>query len=59
MCKMKINVPNASGGRSSKEINTVIPDAYQIDLTLTGLNPESKNFMLRSLGDPVININES
>jgi len=36
------------------EIETVIPDAYNVNLTITGLNPESRNFMMRSLGNPVV-----
>ena len=64
--KMKINVPSPSSGRAlmegaagnSKLIETIIPDAYQVNLTVTGLNPESRNMMVRALGDPVITVSE-
>ena len=59
--KMKIRVPKMQVGDSGSskisirdEIETVIPDAYNVNLTITGLNPESRNFMMRSLGNPVV-----
>ena len=39
-------------------INTVIPDAYNIKITFNGLNKETKNFLIRSLGDPIIRVRE-
>jgi len=41
-----------------KNINTVIPDAYNVKLTFEGLNKETKNFLIRSLGDPIIKVKE-
>lgn len=32
-----------------KTIETIIPDAYKLDITLTGLNEETRNFMFESL----------
>jgi hypothetical protein len=55
---MKIKVPvtkyTSSGsdvGVQVREINTVIPDAYQLNLSITGLNEETRNFMYESI-DP-------
>ena len=39
-------------------INTVIPDAYNVKITFNGLNKETKNFLIRSLGDPIIRVIE-
>lgn len=39
-------------------INTVIPDAYNVKITFNGLNKETKNFLIRSLGDPIIRVRE-
>ena len=39
-------------------INTVIPDAYNIKISFSGLNKETKNFLIRSLGDPIIRVRE-
>jgi hypothetical protein len=39
-------------------INTVIPDAYNISISFSGLNKETKNFLIRSLGDPIIKVRE-
>ena len=59
--KMKIRVPKMQVGKDGgqkisikDEIETVVPDAYNVNLTITGLNPESRNFMMRSLGNPVV-----
>ena len=41
-----------------RQIETTIPDAYEVSITLTGLNPESRNFMIRALGDPIIKVSE-
>lgn len=52
--KMKLNVPvNTSGGNDESAgftmIETVIPDAYHVSLTLTGLNEETRNFLYASI----------
>ena len=39
-------------------ITTVIPDAYNVKITFNGLNKETKNFLIRSLGDPIIKVRE-
>lgn len=39
-------------------INTVIPDAYNVKISFSGLNKETKNFLIRSLGDPIIRVRE-
>lgn len=39
-------------------INTVIPDAYNVSISFSGLNKETKNFLIRSLGDPIIKVRE-
>lgn len=39
-------------------IKTVIPDAYNVKITFEGLNKETKNFLIRSLGDPIIKVRE-
>ena len=39
-------------------INTVIPDAYNVKISFSGLNKETKNFLIRSLGDPIIRVKE-
>lgn len=57
---MNIDIPrfnDVSGNDSLMNrlnINTVIPDAYNVKITLKGLNKETKNFMIRGLGDPII-----
>ncbi len=39
-------------------INTVIPDAYNVKISFSGLNKETKNFLIRSLGDPIIKVKQ-
>jgi hypothetical protein len=46
--QMQIEVPTSQGVR---DMFTIIPDAYEVKLTLTGLVPESKNFMAAMLTD--------
>jgi hypothetical protein len=53
---MKIKIPVTkftSGGSDvgiqTREITTVIPDAYQLNLSITGLNEETRNFMYESI----------
>jgi len=61
---MGIDIPsfnNVSGNPSLDDrttINTVVPDAYNVKITFEGLNKETKNFLIRSLGDPVIKVRE-
>jgi hypothetical protein len=49
---MKIKIPvtkftseGSDVGVQTREITTVIPDAYQLNLSITGLNEETRNFM--------------
>jgi len=46
--QMQIDVPTQNGNST---IFTIIPDAYEVKLTLTGLVPESKNFMAAMLAE--------
>tara|TARA_X000001382_G_scaffold130717_1_gene126607 strand:- start:3948 stop:5123 length:1176 start_codon:yes stop_codon:yes gene_type:complete len=39
-------------------INSIIPDAYNVKISFVGLNKETKNFLIRSLGDPIIKVRE-
>ncbi len=58
---MDINIPvtkfNSSGsdiGIQTRTINTAIPDAYQLNLTIEGLNEETRNFMYESIDRGVV-----
>jgi hypothetical protein len=43
---MKIQVPvGLNPGEKSITIETIIPDAYEVTITLTGLNDETRNFL--------------
>lgn len=61
---MGIDIPNFNSTDENESlekrttINTVIPDAYNVKITFEGLNKETKNFLIRSLGDPVIRVRE-
>jgi len=50
---MKINVPKVENNKdtnpSNLEITAVIPDAYMVDITLTSLNEETRNFLFESI----------
>lgn len=50
---MKITIPKIETtnetGTTNLEIETIIPDAYQVDITLTGLNEETRNFLFESI----------
>ncbi len=53
---MKIKIPvtkftseGSDVGIQTREITTVIPDAYQLNLSITGLNEETRNFMYESI----------
>ena len=58
---MKLKVPINKGGEEGSEfstqvaeIETAIPDAYNLNLTIEGLNDETRNFMYQSIdGLPV------
>ena len=39
-------------------INTIIPDAYNVKISFDGLNKETRNFLIRSLGDPIVKVRE-
>ena len=47
---MKIHVPASTTNQS---IDTIIPDAYEVNMQFTALNEESRNFMYASLGSKV------
>ncbi len=52
--KLKVPVASSSNEGSDfsiqlKDIQTVIPDAFMLDITLTGLNEETRNFMYESI----------
>ena len=47
---MKIHVPASTTNQS---IDTIIPDAYEVNMTFTALNEETRNFMYASLGSKV------
>lgn len=52
--EMTIKVPVGSDTTSESSLRTIIPDAYQVSITLTGLNEETRNFIYSSiLPDPV------
>ena len=61
---MNIDIPsfgdvgNNDSLNERTQINSVIPDAYNVSLTFEGLNKETKNFLIRSLGDPIIKVTE-
>jgi len=61
---MNIDIPNfgvIGSNESLKDrttINTVIPDAYNVSLSFSGMNKETKNFLIRSLGDPIVRVKE-
>lgn len=48
--RMNINIPAVAGG-GVKSINTIIPDAYIVDITLTTLVSETQNFLYAMLHD--------
>lgn len=51
-----INIPSKSGGGSSK-IQTIIPDAYMVSMSLKGLIGESQNFLYHMLYENQSKIN--
>ena len=57
--KMGIEVPIQSPGSStaSTSIETIIPDAYQIDISVTGLNAETRNFLYANISKPKLTVN--
>jgi|TARA_E500000318_G_scaffold108826_1_gene120499 hypothetical protein len=61
---MGIDIPGfneTSGNQNLQErttINTVVPDAYNVKITFEGLNKETRNFLIRSLGNPIIKVKE-
>ena len=66
--RMKIKVPtftipesreSSSSIPSKSEVVMTIPDAYMVDIQLTGLNDETRNFLFRSLGNTIINSTET
>ena len=57
--KMKITVPvYPADGADMTEIETIIPDAFQIDISVTGLNEETRNFMYASVTQNKISTGE-
>jgi len=57
--KMTIEVPIQSPGSStaSTSIETIIPDAYQLDISVTGLNAETRNFLYANIAKPKLTVN--
>jgi hypothetical protein len=58
---MKIKIPvtkfsskGSDVGIQSREITTVIPDAFQLNFTITGLNDETRNFLFESIDKNVV-----
>jgi len=59
---MRLKVPgvyNDSGNNSSRftnEFETIIPEAYEIGITITGLVTDSKNFMIATFEDKPVKV---
>ncbi len=55
---MRIQVPIQSPGSdvSTTSIETVIPDAYQLDISVTGLNAETRNFLYANISDSKLTV---
>ena len=58
---MKLKVPvtkfsskGSDFGIQTREITTVIPDAFQLNFTITGLNDETRNFLFESIDKNVV-----
>lgn len=53
---MSINLPivGSDGDGAGKKINTVIPDAFNVTITLRGLNDETRNFLYESIKPGVV-----
>ena len=49
--QMQIPIPNviAPGSPTLTNIRTIIPDAYQVTITISGLNEETRNFLFAGL----------
>ena len=59
--KMGINVPlgDTQGGTPSTYIETIIPDAYDITISLQGMNDESRNFLYTSVNRNPVTANKN
>ena len=59
--KMRINVPvsDTLGGTPSTNINTIIPDAYEVTISLQGMNDESRNFLYTSVNRNPVSTNKN
>ena len=60
---MKINVPVTAGNSLSNAsfnttIETIVPEAYEIEITLQGLVTDSKNFMYSLIQDQSVNVTD-
>jgi metal-dependent amidase/aminoacylase/carboxypeptidase family protein len=61
---MEFDVPimneGVGGGTSNNvgNIRTVIPDAYELSLTVTGLNEETRNFIYASVKKDKLTVNK-
>jgi len=60
---MKINVPVTAGNSISTTsynttIETIVPEAYEIEITLQGLVTDSKNFMYSLVQDQSVNVSD-
>lgn len=62
---MEFDVPimseGTSGGNSSKigNIKTTVPDAYQVNITVKGLNEETRNFLYASVKKDKLTVNKA
>lgn len=57
--RMGIEVPIQSpdSSNASTAIETVIPDAYQLEISITGLNPETRNFLYANVSKSKLTVN--
>jgi hypothetical protein len=53
---MSIELPP---GFETKTVETIVPDAYEISLEVTGLNPDSRNFMIAGVNKNPVTVNQS
>jgi len=51
---LDIVVPIQNGTATSTKLTTIIPDAYEVSITVTGLNEETRNFMYASVNPSVV-----
>ena len=54
---MNISVPIQTGSSDSTVLNTIIPDAYEVSITLNGMNEETRNFLYASVQSSPVTVN--